>query len=387
MAKERKIASRCSVYRFSAFGEKAEHLGFFDVEMTNKDVGFEADVFQKIREGVRSIAGTEEGFRPKGLWVNGIVKSSFRKGQTTMVYHAAPSGLFDEDRAVTSYRMFSTQLGSAPDNDVESGIGVELYPKGYILYVGKSASGLFGRSILAVNGVRAGDGIRWGSGDWLVKPIDWWLKKLKEKEDVLCFARKEKNLFYTLLPSHELYDERDGLSPRKLEKLLANEKEIFDILGDVNAYDPSAGDESGNVDIPISAYPDEVKEEAVRRMRALDISEATIRRFLNGRLVMGGVEGLPNVIDEHMRETVDAALGYKLYPYYTMSSKYHFGNDPKAYRIDTVLYVSAEKDAWNDERCNDGYMDVFCSTVNEGCTEFGAVKVKPVNGGIIRIPC
>ena len=372
-----------AVVRFEDFGKKiAERLGTFDVEVDAKSYFTEEENFLKIREGVCSIVGSDKDFRPDGFWENDEVRSSFRKSETTALFHELPRWLLGEGER-PAYEMISSSLFSTPDNSVESGIGVELYPKGYILYTGTQGTGnLFGCPFTHyARGFRTG--LQWGHGKPVIRSIAWWQKKLKEEKSFLCSMHKNRGLLFSLLPTYEMYDERKGLSAKKQANLDTKWAEILNILEEINTY----GDEPADFKVPY--VPDYVREEAIRRMHDMSVNESVIKRFENGHLVMSGFEGVPRVLDNHMRKTVDAVVKMGFYPYYTTSDKYRFGTDPTAYRIDTVLYVSPEEERWDNERYNEdagGVYNAACSIAGmDDNTEVGFVGLRLVNGGIIRV--
>ena len=374
-----KTKYEAAVVRFEDFGKKiTERLGTFDVEVDAKSYFTEEENFLKIREGVRSIVGSDKDFRPDGFWENDEVRSSFRKSETTALFHELPRWLLGEGER-PAYEMISSSLFSTPDNSVESGIGVELYPKGYILYTGtQGTANLFGCPFVHyVRGFR--NGLQWGHGKPYVKSIAWWHKKIQEEKSFLCSMHKNRGMLFSLLPTYEMYDERKGLSAKKQANLDTKWVEILNMIEEINTY----GDEPADFKSPM---PDYVCEEAIRRMRDMSFNESVIRRFENGRLVMGGMEGIPRLLDDHMTKTVKMVEGYGLYPYYTITDRLRFGDDPTAYRIDTVFYVSTEKESWEYERYGTvpGGMDAACFNVNGGI-DFGYVGVDMKNGGLVRV--
>lgn len=371
-----------SVVRFEDFGKKiTERLGKFDIEMEAKTAPVEEENFLKILEGVRSVTGTDKDFRPDGFWENDEVGSSFRKSETTALFHELPKWLLGEGER-PRYQMVSSSLIGTPDNTVESGVGVEIYPKGYMLYTGTEGSGnFFGCPFTYYVKKLGASGVQWGHGCPLVKPVAWWHKKIKEEKLTLEHAHRTRDLLFTLVPVYDSYDERDGLSEKRRATVDGKMSEIFGMLDAIN----TCGDDS-NEPLDVPDMPDYIREEAVRRMRDMSFNESVVRRFENGRLVMGGMEGIPRLLDDHMTKTVKMVEGYGLYPYYTITDRLRFGDDPTAYRIDTVFYVSAEKESWEYERYGTvpGGMDAACFNVNGGI-DFGYVGVDMKNGGLVRV--
>lgn len=127
------------------------------------------------------------------------------------------------------------------------------------------------------------------------------------------------------------------------------------------------------------------KEEAVKRMKELNIIDDAIKQFKNDDVVMvteppmGGLYWLDDEEKEmlHKFEEEHDALVYMVVRAFTQFGK-----------MDSLLYVSDWQEEWEyeNEDLKDGYAMSY--TINHDmpdCSEFGSIAVKPMFGGLIRI--
>lgn len=127
------------------------------------------------------------------------------------------------------------------------------------------------------------------------------------------------------------------------------------------------------------------KEEAIKRMKALDIINDAIEQFKNDDIVMvtepplGGLYWLTDEEKEMVRkfEEEHDVLVYMIVRAFTQLGK-----------MDSLLYVSDWQEEWEyeNEDLKDGYAMSY--TINHDmpdCSEFGSIAVKPMFGGLIRI--
>lgn len=127
------------------------------------------------------------------------------------------------------------------------------------------------------------------------------------------------------------------------------------------------------------------KEEAIKRMKALDIIDDAIEQFKNDDIVMvtepplGGLYWLTDEEKEMVRkfEEEHDVLVYMIVRAFTQLGK-----------MDSLLYVSDWQEEWEyeNEDLKDGYAMSY--TINHDmpdCSEFGSIAVKPMFGGLIRI--
>ena len=127
------------------------------------------------------------------------------------------------------------------------------------------------------------------------------------------------------------------------------------------------------------------KEEAIKRMKALDIIDDAIEQFKNDDIVMvtepplGGLYWLTDEEKEMVRkfEEEHDVLVYMIVRAFTQLGK-----------MDSLLYVSDWQEEWEyeNEDLKDGYAMSY--TINHDmpdCSEFGSIAFKPMFGGLIRI--
>ena len=134
------------------------------------------------------------------------------------------------------------------------------------------------------------------------------------------------------------------------------------------------------------ATPEEMKEEAIKRMKKLGIIWDAVRQFKNEGIVMvseppfGGLywyhdeEENFNKMKEFEKE--NGALVYMVVRAWT-----NFG------KMDSYLYVSKYKEEWDMDNEDIDDNIVMTYTVNydmPDCSEFGSIGVRKVSGGLLR---
>lgn len=134
----------------------------------------------------------------------------------------------------------------------------------------------------------------------------------------------------------------------------------------------------------MSISREEMKQEAIKRMKALDIFPDAIRQFKNNNTVM-------------VSERPLGALYWANDEEKTMIRQFEEENNALVYMIvrtnmafglcDSLLYVSQYTEEW--EMDNEDIKDniVMTYTVNHDapdCSEFGSIGIQKRNGGLIR---
>lgn len=127
------------------------------------------------------------------------------------------------------------------------------------------------------------------------------------------------------------------------------------------------------------------KEEAIKRMKALDIIDDAIEQFKNDNVIMvseppfGALYWCNDEEKEMIRkfEEENDALVYMVIREYTQFGK-----------LDSLLFVSDYEEEWEMDHKDiaDGYAMTY--TINHDapyCSEFGSIAFKPMFGGLIRI--
>ena len=134
------------------------------------------------------------------------------------------------------------------------------------------------------------------------------------------------------------------------------------------------------------ATPEEMKEEAIRRMKKLGIIYDAIRQFKNEGIVMvseppfGGLYWYHSEDENYKRmkkfEEEHGALVYIVVRAWTTFGK-----------MDSYVYVSKYKEEWDmdNEDINDNIVMTY--TVNydmPDCSEFGSIGIRKAAGGLLR---
>ena len=136
----------------------------------------------------------------------------------------------------------------------------------------------------------------------------------------------------------------------------------------------------------VIATPEEMKEEAIRRMKKLNIIGDAIRQFKKEDIVMvseppfGGLywyhDEEANFREMKEFEKENGALVYMVVRAFTSFGK-----------MDSYLFVSKYKEEWemDNEFLDDNIAMTY--TVNydmPDCSEFGSIGIRKVSGGLLR---
>jgi len=125
------------------------------------------------------------------------------------------------------------------------------------------------------------------------------------------------------------------------------------------------------------------KEEAIKRMKALDMLEQPIKEFIEeDKLNLSEGPGLLYWLNEEEQEMV---------------KKFEEQNDAVVYHVIksnssiglmySLLYVSQYLEEWEMDSSDLGDNTALAYVVNMNmpdCSEFGTIGIKPMNGGVVR---
>jgi len=133
---------------------------------------------------------------------------------------------------------------------------------------------------------------------------------------------------------------------------------------------------------PAPITTDDMKAEAVYRMKKLGMWDKAIDAFKDGKVMQSEALGIMYDISNEAKEIIDKleTSGYIVYSVIKTESR-DLGT------IYDCLYVSKCPEEWAEERCsNDGYVPSACiSDATFGNVEFGDIKIVSVNGGLKRV--
>lgn len=134
----------------------------------------------------------------------------------------------------------------------------------------------------------------------------------------------------------------------------------------------------------MKATKDQMKQEALARMKLLDLHRNVVKDFeTEGKINYSwGCLGILYWPTDEIREVVqkfENQTGYLVY--HAMDNETDIGH------MVTLLYVSTEMDEWAadkqdlQEGCPLAYVE---NLTYPDCSEFGSVGVEPFNGGVVR---
>ena len=125
-------------------------------------------------------------------------------------------------------------------------------------------------------------------------------------------------------------------------------------------------------------------DEAIERMKLLKLDKQCIEAFTKGKVWESeGIGALYEVNDEE-QFIIDKFEAHHegCLVYHMIHNVYEFG---ECY---SILYVSSDKDEWEDDKANikEGYVFAYVENIDDPwCSEFGSIAVKPSIGGLMRL--
>ncbi len=126
-----------------------------------------------------------------------------------------------------------------------------------------------------------------------------------------------------------------------------------------------------------------MQEEAVKRMRYLNILEQPIKEFLRGKLNRSEGPGILFWLDDHEKELVEKfekESGYMVY--HVIKTVYR-----ELGTMYSLLYVSDQEDDWpydmEDLKINEPVVYVV-NDADDSCSEYGTIQIQQINGGLRR---
>lgn len=136
---------------------------------------------------------------------------------------------------------------------------------------------------------------------------------------------------------------------------------------------------------------EEMKQEAIRRMKLLDLLPSVVEKFDKEDIVyysenMGGnLSGILFYLHNNPEwlqqvKNFEKKTGHLVY--HTVLTHFTFGD------ILDLLYVREEKEEWKDEQeeLKQGYADIYAiNLTDDRLSEYGSAMYKSINGGVIKL--
>ena len=124
--------------------------------------------------------------------------------------------------------------------------------------------------------------------------------------------------------------------------------------------------------------------EAIKRMKLLKLDKQCIEAFTKGKVWESeGFGALYEVNEEEQKIINKFEANHKdCLVYHMIHNFYEFG---ECY---SILYVSSDKEEWEDDKANikEGYVFAYVKNIDTPCfSEFGSIAVKPSIGGLVRL--
>lgn len=261
-------------------------------------------------------------------------------------------------------------VADGEETDLE--IGVMVYDPGYIITSSAVCTNIIGAKEPAYFQKITSKNFKQTSSRYaakLFKDEKALLKYLKEKKHIFSFVHEtgRQNPVFDFVPASSLW----GHTPK--EDVVSEIKEILD---EINGSEDMLSTE------PVKrAFGEDAKEEAILRMRDLDLYKPVVSDFKNGgKLYMSEFGGVIYDLNEEAKEAVRRTSEYGL-PYHVVRS-----NHPEIGDMYAVLFVSNYKEDWDNDIFNPKDPYVFANVYNSsmGIDKMGTIGVELANGGLVR---
>ena len=162
--------------------------------------------------------------------------------------------------------------------------------------------------------------------------------------------------------------------------------ELEALLERINAADAEENeDNEGEEVLTGTASAEEMKEEAVRRLRSLRVMEKpVVKDFIqSGKIYRSEAGGILYDLDENSRKALSVfKQKWDYLPYAVIVSYTEVGT------MYTILFVSPDKEKWPGERPDpkDGFCYAYVyNTDTPIFSALGGVGIEGANGGLVRI--
>lgn len=260
-------------------------------------------------------------------------------------------------------------------------IGIIAYPEGYILGTGKVLVGILGTksdAYLSYIG-KANVHSEGKSGCHIfpsLKNLDTYIHK---HEKTLRWLVSEHGYEFSVDYANDLFRiEIEKLPEAKRASLSMKMDEIVGFLEDINA---TTAEEDEEPSIPENPTEAELFDEAVKRMKSLNLFERVVLDYTGSGKIFQSVNGIVLELDDNAKIAVKQVEDIGFIPYHVIVSRTTIG------RMYSVMYVSRTSEEWKLERRDKkGWlMGYVYNADHPELSEIGSIHVEPVNGGLIRL--
>ena len=124
--------------------------------------------------------------------------------------------------------------------------------------------------------------------------------------------------------------------------------------------------------------------EAIERMKLLKLDKQCIEAFTKGKVWESEGFGALYEVNDEEQFIIDKFEAHHegCLVYHMIHNKFEFG---ECY---SILYVSPDKDEWEDDKDNikEGYVFAYVENIDDDwCSEFGSIAIKSQFGGLMRL--
>lgn len=271
------------------------------------------------------------------------------------------------------------------EQQLELRLAVTAYPEGYVLNTGKMSTNFLGvrkQAYLASIG-RRNFRSSFISGAHIFPSINSLVNYAKKHERDLEYMVKAYGYSFSVEPCCSLF-------ASSLEEIREKDRrclpELEALLERINAADAEENeDNEGEEVLTGTASAEEMKEEAVRRLRSLRVMEKpVVKDFIqSGKIYRSEAGGILYDMDENSRKALSVfKQKWDYLPYAVIVSYTEVGT------MYTILFVSPDKEKWPGERpdSKDGFCYAYVyNTDTPIFSALGGVGIEGANGGLVRI--
>lgn len=271
------------------------------------------------------------------------------------------------------------------EKELDLKLGFVLYPEGFVLNVGKSSSNFLGvvhmnylRKITSKN-IYSTSKCFGKNMPKLFKDYGTIIKYIEKNKESMCYCVSNYGYKFSLEPFNIGWFEEDfkeAFTSKQWEKQNKSKEDLFNLLNMINGVDETIEKRS----IPTVATPENMLEEAILRMKELNLYSPCINKFKNGKLMFSEFGGILYDVDDAILSFVDNLKEKGYLPYHIVVTNTTLG------KLANILYVSNNPKYWDDERITkDGTLFNCCCNLDCGDIEYGYSQFISSNGGVQRI--
>lgn len=282
-------------------------------------------------------------------------------------------GLISGEVADRDYEEMTELVVKRPDGTEEIVLyGLNMYEEGFVLNTGKTSTNFMGVSFASYFDKITSRHYKLASRSSArhFKDISDVLKYVEKNENHFKYAVETYGYCWSFEYASDMFKEfyHASMSDKKKSSFEKNLKELETLLESIN--------EEAEEKEPERFYGSTIEEEAIFRMKEMNIWENAITAFKNGKVMISDVGGIFFDLDDFAKEFVEKIKSDGSLPYLVVKK----GN------MYSVLYVSKYKEDWPMERYDRKSEFIAAAAVmSDGygldCVDYGSIGVRLTTAG------